>query len=313
MSIEILHDLFSKLLNVGDWRISAFRYNQKSAGMEYTCCALNFGTQKDTNLLVQSLCTDFTTYTLNRCTSIEDYTGFNGKTTISKISLSDDSISANYNLILQSIENSSDSIDFNNFKANSYIIKGTLNIDNEIRPVLLISAKNPNREFKKCKGLTFFSAENNTFTPFTQKLLQLFPYFHIIIYDSYLYLNDIDGEKILDLERTYKKKCAEDLTLIQTADIVSDFDAFKIVAFSNHNPRKFLTFNQESLNKLITSKPLCQDISSKFSIPYSSSTGKFDLSDKNSAERFIKFLCDKAVLDPIEQTAKEASAIKNWN
>ena len=40
--------------------------------------------------------------------------------------------------------------------------------------------------------------------------------------------------------------------------------------------------------------------------------GDIDTDDEKSAERLVKFLCNKAAIDPVENEPKEVAAMKGW-
>lgn len=248
---------------------------------------------------------------LVRKESVLEYSGFNGETVISKIKTSDPLISDNYNKIKQSIENSSDTEDVNEFNANAFIFKAKyINTSDEEIPLVFITSRAPFKNFKKNRAFTF---HKNSYIPFEKELLQLVPYFDLIVANDTLYLFNLGGEGVLNLEKSYKIKCASHLESIGSCDIISDFDHFKAFALSGHTPRKFLTYEQNKLDYLSNNLSNRMSVSTTFDIPIDTTTGKFDTSNNKSAEKLVKFLCNKAKIDPVNSDPCEVSSSIDWH
>ncbi len=120
----------------------------------------------------------------------------------------------------------------------------------------------------------------------------------------------MQAENLFNMERSYKLRCGIKIEEIAALDILSNTDAFRAVASKGQNPRRFVSFNQSRLDAI-------KDINSRkkymkmFQIKVKN--GKIDTEDPKSSERLVKFLCDKAMLDPIDEEPREVSAAKAWS
>ena len=81
---------------------------------------------------------------------------------------------------------------------------------------------------------------------------------------------------------------------------------------SGHNPRKFVSFNDKRL-EVLKKKSERIKYAKMFSIPLDESGNKFDVTAEGAAEKLVKFLCNKGMLDPIEQNAVEVDGAKKWS
>ena len=111
------------------------------------------------------------------------------------------------------------------------------------------------------------------------------------------------------MERAYKKICQEKVEVIKDIGIVTDIEAFIGVAISGHNPRKFISFNNERIESLKDDK-MKSIISKQFRIPLID--GKFDTSNNDASEKLIKLLCGKGKIDPFNNKPVEVAGAKEW-
>ena len=93
-------------------------------------------------------------------------------------------------------------------------------------------------------------------------------------------------------------------------DILSNAEAFKTVATKGQNPRRFVSFNQSRLDAIKNTNSR-KKYMKMFKIEMKD--GRIDTEDAKSSERLVKFLCDKAMLDPIDEGPREVSAAKAWS
>ena len=80
---------------------------------------------------------------------------------------------------------------------------------------------------------------------------------------------------------------------------------------SGHNPRRFVSFNEERLTAL-KKKAKRTSIAAKFSIPLDPASGKFDTTVEGASEKIVKLLCNKGMLDPFDNDAVEVDGARQW-
>ena len=101
-----------------------------------------------------------------------------------------------------------------------------------------------------------------------------------------VYLFNMNGEKLFNMERAYRTICHSKVEDIINSGIISDESAFRQYATSGHNPRKFgITQIQE---------------------------GTFDSSDSENVNRIVKFLCKKGMIDPVNDDPVEVEGARQW-
>lgn len=192
------------------------------------------------------------------------------------------------------------------FDADAYILCGEIKINNEQKPIKLISVKKPISNFRH----KYYLDTGNKFKEIPNKILSLNKNIDLIIYDNVVYMFSLEGEKVFNLERAYKKKAKETIKKIKSHKIFSNSDTFSKVANKGYNPRRFLSFNENTLIAL-EDKDKRVKIANQFNITLKGDI--FDTEDKNNCEKIIKVLCDRGMIDPITNTAREVSGAKKWN
>ena len=111
------------------------------------------------------------------------------------------------------------------------------------------------------------------------------------------------------MEHAYKSICAEKVAEIEQSDIVSDKEIFQQVAKSGHHPRMFVSFNETRYQTLKKAKER-KRFAEMFGIPLKS--GKFDTSQTDTADKLVRLLCNKGMMDPFQQQPVEVSGARKW-
>lgn len=119
----------------------------------------------------------------------------------------------------------------------------------------------------------------------------------------------LDGEKLFNMERAYKSICAKQIINIIDSNIINDAEIFRNAASSSHNPRKFVSFNESHLNKL-KDDVMRKKIGKKFKIPLDGE--KFDMNQQGAADKLVKLLCDRGMIEPFDNNPIEVSGAKKW-
>ncbi len=189
----------------------------------------------------------------------------------------------------------------------AYLLKGQVKIRTDTISVKLVSMQNPITTLKNKFSLT----NNGNFQELSDKVLNLRPTIDILIVNDTVYFFTLAGENLFNMSRSYKTVCHNKVEMIDSANIIHPMDNFKSVAESGHNPRKFVSFKDSNLDALKSTETRVR-IAQKFEIPLDEQTFKFDTSTENACNKIVKFLCGKAMIDPINETAMEVSGAKSW-
>uniref|UniRef100_UPI002570E843 hypothetical protein n=1 Tax=Parabacteroides goldsteinii TaxID=328812 RepID=UPI002570E843 len=93
--------------------------------------------------------------------------------------------------------------------------------------------------------------------------------------------------------------------------IVSDESNFRQYAASGHNPRKFVSFDEDRLKKMKEDANFKNRMAEKFGI-MQTPEGMFDSSDRENVNRIVKFLCKKGMIDPVNDNPVEVEGTRRW-
>lgn len=236
--------------------------------------------------------------------SVTDYDGSTVDKTIYKLTTSNELISTEYQTLIKAIGNPDSEVDPLEFSAQAYILKGVVLIDGEELSVKLISMQNPVTSLKHK-----FLRSNGTFTEISDKVISLRTTIDVVIVDETVYMLTLAGENLFNMERTYKAVCKKQITNITNSNIINDAKAFSSIASCGHNPRKFISFNESHLQKLKNANSR-KEMSKKFSIPLDGD--RFDMSQPGAADKLVKLLCDRGMVDPFDDNPMEVSSSKKW-
>ena len=186
----------------------------------------------------------------------------------------------------------------------AYILRGEVTINDISHSVKLISIQNPITILRHK-----FSLQGNSFKEIDNKVLSLKETFDVVIWDDTVYFLTLNGEKLFNMERSYKKVCVSKIQDIQDADIVTDSDAFRAAASSGHNPRKFVTYNSRHLDELKNGNTR-ERMARKFNI--ATVGDRFDTSVPDTTDKIIKLLCNRGMVDPFDENPMEVAGSKKW-
>ncbi|BAM23918.1 hypothetical protein SCIM_1264 [Streptococcus intermedius JTH08] len=241
---------------------------------------------------------------LKQYTDCREYDGSADVKVIYKLSKSSELITNEYGLLLQAIANPDTEIQPLELKYQASVIKGDLLIDDDTISVKFVSMQNPITTLKNK-----FLQSNGTFKEISNKVLTLRNSIDLVIVNDIVYLLNLSGEKLFNMERAYHSICDSKIQLIEVKSIIEGFDSFKESASSGHNPRKFVSFNDDHLEKLADKKSR-KKIAKKFNIPLKND--KFDSTQDGVADKIVKLLCQKGMLDPFDDIPMEVSGSRKW-
>ncbi len=236
--------------------------------------------------------------------SVTDYDGSTVDKTIYKLTNGNELISTEYLALIKAIGNPDSEVDPLEFSAQAYILKGVVSINGKELTVKLVSMQNPVTSLKH----KFWRA-NGTFKEISDKVISLRTAIDVVIVDETIYMLTLAGENLFDMERAYKSVCKKQISYIINSNIINDAKVFDSVASCGHNPRKFVSFNESHLQKLKNANNR-KKMSKKFNIPLDGD--KFDMSQPGTADKLVKLLCDRGMIDPFDDNPMEVSSSKKW-
>lgn len=236
--------------------------------------------------------------------SVTNYDGSTNDKTIYKLNAESELISDEYSNFITAIGKPDAEVDPLKFSANAYVIIGKMILGDDELSVKLISMQNPITTLKHK-----YLCSKGTFQEISDKVISLRTTIDVVVINENVYMLTLAGEKLFNMERAYKAICKRQITNIVDADIINDAEMFNSIASCGHNPRKFISFNESHLQKLkaISSR---RKISKKFSIPLDGD--KFDMKYPGTADKLVKLLCDRGMVDPFDDLPMEVSSSKKW-
>ena len=113
------------------------------------------------------------------------------------------------------------------------------------------------------------------------------------------------------MERAYKTVCRDKIEDVISSGIVSDESTFRQCAASGHNPRRFVSFDENRLRKMKDDAGFKNRIAEKFGI-IQTPEGILDSSDSENVNRIVKFLCKKGMIDPVNDDPVEVEGARQW-
>ena len=308
MSIEKVRNIFASLSTCTAWSIQLLQIkDSKRTGTSYAGCEVIFSPEGTLASFVQDISDRYISDKKDVLSSYHGIIEYDGSTVdniIYKLDHSNSLISEEYKALMAAIAKPDSEADPLDFKARAYVLRGTIAIDDEEKPIKLISMQNPVTSLKHK-----FLCSAGTFSEITDKVITLRTSIDVLIFDGTVYMLTLAGENLFNMERAYKAVCAEKLQTIEACDIVTNFDAFSANASKGHNPRKFVSFNDEHLRKLKNTRSR-KRIAEKFSIPMDGD--KFDTSAPEAADKLVKLLCDRGMVDPFDDNPMEVAGSKKW-
>lgn len=311
MSLELINHIFSEMPNQTDWIIHLLSFkHHKNGASTYNCHKIELQPVEERNKLIKDISDSHIggdKGDLSKYVDVRKYDGTCLNTTIYKI---DENSDVNIDLqgLFRAIADSDTESDPMTNKYQAYVLCGSVNYLEEDHSIKLISMNTPFKSYKE-KSIYWYNKGN--FERFEKKLLYLRTSINVVIVDKTVYFLDMAGETLFNMERAYKKKCIACVERIGEMNIVSEFDVFKNIATTGHNPRKFFSFNEKKLD-LMKKKKIRNLVRDKYNIPLTEDGSKFDTSEVEDASRLVKVLCNKAMWDIIEDQPMEVDASKNW-
>ena len=300
--------VFAALPNCEAWTLQLLRIKfSKHKGTSYTGREISLKPNGSLAKFVAEISEHYINESNGQLNDYHDITEYNGSTAdkvIFWLAKTSELIVDEYDALINAIDNPDTEHDPLEFNAKAYVLRGIVNLDGEEKPIKLISMQKPVTTLRHK-----FLNSNGTFTEISNKVLSLRTTIDVIILENTVYMLTLSGEKLFNMERAYKTTCSAKLLEIDKCNIVSDFMVFSTVANSGHNPRRFVSFNEEYLEELKNPKRR-KEMAKKFKIPLSGTF--FDTTSPHDIDKIIKLLCNRGMVDPFNEKPMEVANSKNW-
>ena len=308
MSVDAIREIFEKLETCEAWRLLLLQIKQKTAGDNvYSSRQIIISPQGGLKRFVGEIQEEYLDEKkglILRYEDIREYDGTGIQSSVYRISKEHYMIDSDCKAFEKCIANAKVDALLSGFDPCASVITGDIKSDGHKTQVILISMKKPVTTLKHK-----FLCYDGTYSEIKGKVLNLRTSIDAIIYDNYVYLLSMDGERLFSLERSYKKISAQRTTEVINEDMVSDKDTFKRIAESGYNPRRFLSFNPERFD-MLKDRGAIEKMKKIFSI--TTVDGRFDTSSPENAEKLIKILCNKGMTDPFTDNPVEVEGAKKW-
>ena len=308
MSLERIGTVFDHIGNCVAWQLQLLRIKtSKKNGTHYagrTIALLPEGklTEFVINLSNQYMKSDGGIF--HNYSNVSTYDGTAESTTIYRLCSDNQLIHDELAALIAALATPDSEADPLDFSANAYVLQGVVALPDEEVSTKLISMKRPIVRLKHK-----FLHDNGAFREIDDSVLSLRPFIDVVILDHTVYLLTMAGEKLFNMERSYRAVCADKVLEIIQSNIITDEDEFKRVASTGYNPRKFVAYNTNRMQYLANPRQRA-NIANKFSIPLID--GRFDTKQKDVSEKLIKLLCNKGMVDPFEDLPVEVTGAKKW-
>ena len=305
MSLNYLKKVFTAINSLDSISVQILRVTNSKDGTHYFARQIEVQPEEELTAFIHSICEkyvkDFTS-----AEPVDDYKGDIIKGNIYKLPTSDDLIFEYYQTLETAIANPSTEGDVVMRLWNALLIKGTVEIDGEEQQIKLISMKSP------VSVLTnkFIMAGKDRFRKLNDPILTLNKNLDAVIVNGVFYMLTMQAENLFNMERSYKLRCEAKIEEIAALNILSNTDAFKAVATKGQNPRRFVSYNPSRLDAIKDPRNR-KKYMKMFKIEMKGD--EINTEDEKCSERLVKFLCDKAMLDPIDEEPREVTAAKVWS
>lgn len=310
MSIEVIKQILEKVSTGQSWSLKIIKINtSKKKGLEYIAREIELSHKGRLTDHINSLASKYLNDQesgLSQYRECKKYDGTADAQVIYKLENSNELIEKNYGLFLTALAKPDVEINPLKLKAKASVIEGIIKIENEEVAVKFISMQNPVTTLNNK-----FCWINDKFTEISDKVLTLRNSIDVIVFRENVYMLNLAGEKLFDMERAYQKICKSKVALIQEKNIIKGFDIFEKKATTGHNPRKFVSFNDHYLNKLTNVKNR-KKIAKKFNIKLTDDSNLFDASEEGVPDKIVKLLCQKGMVDPFDDNPMEVSGTRKW-
>lgn len=308
--MELLKGAFEEMCKCSSWSLQLLKIStSKTAGTKYASRQIQLEPESEMVSFISEISKKYLSGgkgSLDSFTDIVDYDGTASGTTIYRLTKDNALIASEYVAFLTEIANPDVEADPFSYTS-AYVLKGVLSIGGDEIPVKLVSMQSPITKLKQKFQLLHASGR---FSQITHPILTLRTSVDVVMVGDTIYFLTLAGENLFNMARAYKAVCHDAVTEIEGTGIISSMDSFRVIAESGHNPRKFVSFDKERLNALKNTNTR-KAMAKRFSIPLDGEN-RFDTSADGAADKIVKLLCNKGMVDPFKNVAVEVSGAKQW-
>ncbi len=313
MSLEMLQSLFEQLPSLDQRRLRLLKFaDDPTNGMTYESRTIDLHSDSEMSKFLGDIQAEYIGAEdhrergrLRQYVAVDEYDGSVVGTTIYSRLCSNELIKSAYERMAVSLVKPQTEGDPIDFRANAYALQGVWTHQGKAMPVTLIAVMNP---FKKLKHK--FMYDKGTFKEIAENVLDLRLYVDVIVVDQTVFFMGMAGEKLFGMERAYRASAEKLADEFSKVAFLTDAVKLKETALSGHYPRMLLAYQPSKMDYL--NKPSNRRaIAKKFGIGIRED-GALDTEDPKSAEKLLRFLCNKGMLDPTDQSAMEVTGAKRW-
>lgn len=308
MSLQKIQQAFKNMEKCEAWSIQLLRIkNSKDRKTEYASISVNLAPQGKLASLINEISEHFMDSGNNELKSyvrVQNYDGSTEANVIYKLNAQDPMIKEEYEAVIYALAHAEQEADPLNQKLQAYVMQGEVDIDNKNIGIKLISMQNPITTLKHK-----YLHTNNTFTEINSKVLSLRSTIDVMILENEIYFFSMAGEKLFNMDRAYRTVCEDKVRMLEESEILCDNNVFAHVAKTGHHPRMFVSFNEKRYERLKNKKER-KRYAELFEIPMKN--GKFNTSQEEAADRLVRLLCNKGMVDPFEEIPVEVSSARKW-
>lgn len=308
MSKQYLKEIFTHLTECRAWSLQVVQVkNSSKNGTSYICREVKI----EPNDRLLQYTAEITAYYnsdkgIDSFSSVDDYTGDVVDHVIYKLKKDNQLIAHEFGVLIQATGRPDAEIKLSDIKPNAAVFRGTVTIDRVDIPVLLVSMQKPISALSN----KFMRIDTNKFREIDVPVLTLRKTIDVAIIGDTVYLFSLAGENLFNMERTYKAVCKGIVDEIVKCDFLTDAESFTTIANSGRNPRRFVAYNNDHFEWLKNKKNR-KSAAAKFG--FKLEEDGINTSDPDSAEKLVKFLCNKAMIDPCDESPVEVANTKPWS
>lgn len=192
----------SNCRNMNAWSVQLLKIKtSKRNGTSYLCRELIFTPENKMKDFVAEVSSRYIKEEKGDIYSFIGITEYDGSTisnTIYKLQIDNILIKDDCSLLIEAIGNPEVEIDPLELRAQAYLLRGIVKIDDEEHSVKLVSMQNPVTTLKHK-----FLRANGVFKEIEDKVISLRTSIDVMIYDDAVYMFTLAGEKLFDLEQVH--------------------------------------------------------------------------------------------------------------
>ncbi len=308
MSLQMLRSLFESLPSLTQLELYLLRFkNEPKNGMTYCSRAIKLQPANLMGELLEDIKEEYvgSKDRLGQYATVEPYDGSVIGTTVYSFDCTNELLKTPYDNLITSLANPQTETDPFTFQANAYILQGMWTHEGSPIPVKLIIVSSP---FKPLKHKFFY--DNGTFTKASHDVLDLRLYADVVAIGQEFFFFGMAGEKLFGMERAYRANSIKLAESLSSKSFFANTETLQTTATSGHYPRMLVSYQPDKLEYL--KEPVHRRaIAEKFKIAILENE-ILDLGTAESAGNLIRFLCNKGMLDPVDQSAMEVAGAKRW-